>query len=119
MTAPAWAEIGQRIRRRRIELGWSQDCLAWFGSIGRSTLVAWEAGHCRPTTGALGYIAAALACAPADLDPEGLARRRSHPMTVLASRQDELVSLALARRMPVVSLVDEALDAYLDGVCGE
>ena len=108
-----WQSVGQRIRRNRAASGWSQDTLAAFSGVSCKTINALECGRTRPSSGVVACIAAALGCPVADLDPDGAARERAHPIRVMPERLPELVVLAMRRGCSIASLVDEAVNRML------
>ncbi len=59
--------LGKNVRRYRQEMGISQEELAFRAGMKRSYLSDLERGTRNPTVRALGRLAEALSCSPADL----------------------------------------------------
>lgn len=67
------AELGQEIRRRREEKGWSQAQLAVYAGMAPSAVSQIETGRRSPNTGSLAKIAEALGAGVSDFFPKGQA----------------------------------------------
>jgi transcriptional regulator with XRE-family HTH domain len=62
-----WAELGDRIRHRRLRLGLSQKALAIAAGITQNGVFRLEAGETNPQLTTLQEVAAALKCSVRDL----------------------------------------------------
>lgn len=63
-------QFGQEVRRRRSELGVSQEELAGISGLHRTYLSGIECGERNPTIDIVFVLARALQCQPADLMPK-------------------------------------------------
>jgi transcriptional regulator with XRE-family HTH domain len=63
-------QFGQEVRRRRGELGLSQEELAGVSGLHRTYVSGIECGERNPTIDVVFVLASALQCKPADLMPE-------------------------------------------------